>query len=282
MRYVLSIAPEILIPVVDWNPPYEKGGFFDFVTCPSRDQDSDAAFLAKILLKNRAFTRKTHSLIAKVDVSKATDREIERSWRKTAAEMYVERLLSQAKLAGKENATMVLTEVEVAVFREMGIFLKKSRMPTPFEIPDLIDCKMINGEAIGVISSFVAKDINQVLAARNDRIIQEYSEEVWCALDIANVNNTEEVLISALRTAKNNSDFIKKYDRGFKIFSWVTKPLSYVPVLSQGATMVNDAISLFRKWTERKSSHVSWHLLGARLQEVAINEFLSRKDNWGR
>jgi len=275
----LSIASEVSIPTVDWNVPYEQKPPFDFIKCPDSSRERDTEVLATVLLENGAVTPDKLKEISNVEVSQAQDDRTRATIRHDAARMYVDRLLSQVHLAQELNKLMILTDLEVSVLSQITSFVLQHRIPTPFDLPDMTTTGFINGEAVGIVSNFEARDIQQLIAVRQDKTIKSYAAGVAKALKHSNVAETERDLILALRQARKNSVVVERYQKGFEVFSWITKPLSYVPFISDGVTATNDVIALFRSWMKRKSSHVSWHLLGARLQEVAIEEYLSRKHN---
>lgn len=278
----LTIADAISIPTVDWNPAYGNDKLLNFVQAVEVEGDRDVLPLAKVLIANHAFSPETYKAISRVDTSSAkrkTGKESAVALRRAAAQMYVERLLLQARLAGASHNTLALTATEIDVLVEIGEFILLHNVPTPFEIPDLTTNSVVNADTLGILADFTAIDLAQLNAVRNDSIIRDYAVEVTRALSSTSIKNTERDLINAMRQARKDKRFVSRYDTGFEVFSIATKPLQYIPAISTGITIANDIVSVFRKWLDRKSAHVDWHLIGARMQEIKIEEYLSRKHN---
>lgn len=278
----LTIADAISIPAVDWNPAYQKDESLNFVKAFDVEGDRDIFALARVLIENRAFTVETYKAISNVDTSSAKSKMGKGSpnaLRRDAALMYVERLLLQTSLAGKRQQTLVLSDTEINALTEIGKFILLHKFPTPFEIPDLTSTSIVNANALGVITDFTAIDLAQLNAVRNDPITRNYAIEVMKVLSSTSIEASEKDLINAMREARRNKCFVNRYRVGFEVFSFVTKPLQYIPVISNGITIANDVIYIIEKWIERNSTHIDWHLIGARMHEVRIEEYLSRKHN---
>ena len=278
----LTIADAISIPTVDWNPAYENDKFLNFIQAVEVEGDRDVLALARVLIANRAFSPETYNAISRVDTSSAKSKTGEGSavaLRRGAAHMYVERLLLQASLAGASHRTLALTATEIDVLSEIGNFVLLHNVPTPFEIPDLTSTSVVNAGALGILTDFTAIDLAQLNAVRNDTIIRDYAAEVTKVLSSTSIENTERDLLNAMRQARKDKHFVSRYETGFEVFSIATKPLQYIPAISTGVTIANDIISVFRKWLDRKRAHVDWHLIGARMQKIKIEEYLLRKHN---
>lgn len=278
----LTIADAISIPNVDWNPAYENDNSLSFVKAVDVLGNQEVSALAKVLIVNHAFTTETFTAISNVDTSSAKSKTGKGSaivLRQAAAQMYVERLLLQASLAGKSQQTLALSEIEINALSEIGKFILLHKIPTPFEIPDLGSTAVVNADALGVVTDFTAIDLAQLNSVRNDSIIREYAAEVMKVLSSTSIENTERDLLNAMRHARRNKNIFSRYKKGFEVFSLVTRPLQYIPAISTGVTITNDLLYLFENWLKRKSTHIGWHLIGARMQEIKIEEYLHRKDN---
>lgn len=275
----LSISRRITMPNVDWNIPYESKQPLDFIDTYDLENQNDLSLAAKMLISNRALRPSTYKTISDVDISTANKNNPAAYIRKQSAIGYVERVLGQIEISQNAESILILTETEIKVLREISEFVMKNKLPMPIDIPDMTSKGFINAEAIGILSKFSADDIDQISLIRRDKTINEYAVEFWKALKNTNIDNTERDLLLALRTAHDNNKVVGRFKTGFEIFSWVTKPLSYNPITSVGITITNDVLAIFAKWVNRKSKHTSWYLLGVKLEEIRIEEYLNRKNN---
>jgi hypothetical protein len=64
-----------------------------------------------------------------------------------------------------------------------------------------------------------------------------------------------------------------------KLEVWVVKPLHYVPVVGEVIGAIEDIKDVGVKWLHRKVSEQEWYLLGARMTNIAIKDYLDRKGN---
>ncbi|NUH65470.1 hypothetical protein HTT03_09245 [Sulfitobacter sp. S0837] len=276
----LTISESVRVPMVDWGFPSEPA--FSFIKPAEDVTQSEPRILAEFLIVNSAFSRSVYRKISKVDTSSANRKDANTSVRElknASACMYIERLLQQIRVSSETDAILVLMDDEIAVIQEVSEFVSKNNVPTPFDIPDLTETRMNDANALGVITNFTATDLKQLETVRQDPVVRIYSAEVMKILSNSSFESSENDLIAAMREARQKQRIFDRFDRGFEAFTWVLKPLSYIPFLSAGVTFTSDTVAVFQKWASRKSGHVSWYLLGARLEEVKIEEYLARKDN---
>jgi hypothetical protein len=82
-----------------------------------------------------------------------------------------------------------------------------------------------------------------------------------------------------MREAMGEKEQTHKVRRLFEVGSWALKPLGYIPVLGEIVSLISDLRDLLAKWMERKQSNEEWYLLGPRMQNITVEEYLKRKGN---
>jgi hypothetical protein len=72
----------------------------------------------------------------------------------------------------------------------------------------------------------------------------------------------------------------RKIEKGFEIASWVVKPLHNVPLVGEGLSLAEDLKDVAVKWMDKKITDAEWYLIGSRMTDIAIRDYLKRKSNF--
>lgn len=287
----LSISGATLVPSADWNMPYgEDYGRFkvsDFGIRDSRSEEQhDFRKFARLLLQNGALS--TGSLARAGHLSFAHyPRELHAEmvkrrdkYEQNAQEFYLDRLLSQIETAGREQAKLVLPEADIAVLKDVVAFVASTSCPSPVDLPDVTGIDLLNYDPIGAVIRFEAKGASELQAVRKDRTVANYSEQVGEILSASPSEEAERRLLQAMDTAYKRRQGDLKAERAYQIGGWLLRPLHYVPVLSQALTIAEDIRDVALSWvTARQKKRNEWYLIGTRMHEVSIAEYLKSKHN---
>jgi hypothetical protein len=147
----------------------------------------------------------------------------------------------------------------------------------PFDLPDLRHEQLVSGERfVAGLLNFSPPDAKSVVAVRGDPLVQKYAERVRQHISAA---DGDAGLLAAMREAMEDRQQTRKVRTVFEVSSWVMKPLSYVPVVGEIISAFSDLRDLLAKWMERRQSSEEWYLLGAKMQDIAVEEYLARMAN---
>ena len=292
----IALADKVIVPSIDWGPnssPKRQGDFDaerlglqvngeDF---GRREWDDDAMLFADILLNRRALSAESWRHISTIDVShldfggprkaKKEKAKLER----TVAHHYLCRLFLHVRATNDARSMLVLSEPDIKVLREIGQFLSGSKMPIPFAFPDLTGQVFDADNFASGLFNFSPLDALSLQAIKEDPTVKKYVSRVKAVLRDAGVEKGQREIISAMKDAHGASQAAHKAETVFEIAGWVVKPLHYVPGIGEVLTFAEDAKDLVSKWVGHDAKSWEWYLLGAKMQEISINDYLARKGN---
>ncbi len=75
------------------------------------------------------------------------------------------------------------------------------------------------------------------------------------------------------------SEMETKIETVFEAGSWLVKPLHYIPVAGEGLTIAEDLKGPVCKWLDLEVQDAEWYLLGAKMTDISIRDYLARKGN---
>jgi hypothetical protein len=290
----LVLANTTLVPCIDWNYPYgseHRQGLKNIDLGIERDEtnieewDEDTRKFVKMLLSKTAL-----SLSSQVHISSLSLAHYPAEIRKemegniaelgpAVAEHYLCRLFLQLNVACQSGACLVLEEQDIQMLHEIGTFVKKAKIASPFELPDLSTQLIDPDRFCDGILNFSPPDVLAVGAVRRDPAIQKYAEKVSRLVSELPSQEREREMLAAMIDAHERSVAGAKAEKIFEIFSWAVKPLHYVPGVDATLTALEDAKDLGMKWLNRAVEDKEWYLIGARMQDIAIKDYLARKSN---
>ena len=174
---------------------------------------------------------------------------------------------------------VVVAEEDIQIIKEIGEFVVKHQLPTPVDIPDLTGMLIEPETFCDGLLNFCPRDIYSVAAVRSDSTIREYGQKVSSLLGSSPSIEREQGLLSAMVEAYEKGERRVRSDKAFEVASLLVKPLHYVPVLGEVLSVVEDAKDLGLKWMNRNSLSEEWHLVGVRMADIALKDYLNRKAN---
>ena len=250
-----------------------------------REWDDDTKAFVKLVMKKRMLSSNSHAYISTLSLSHYREEDRAyitanlRRYSQSAADHYLNRLFLQLKAAREANAFAIVGEDDIQILHEIGQYVLSKRTPTPFDIPDL-QGKLIEPDAFcNGLLNFSPPDIVSVAAVRSDPTIREYGSKIGTLLAQSPSNEREQNILAAMVEAHKKSEFGAKVENVFEVRSWVVKPLHYVPIVGEIVGAAEDIKDLAMKWVEREVSQREWYLLGVRMTDIAIKDYLSRKAN---
>ncbi len=290
----VALADSTLVPEVDWNYPYRRdyrGSLAELDFGIERDKteirewDYDTRKFVGILLKNRVLSSGSWlhvsglSLIHYDAESRKQLTQQSPQLRSSIAEHYLCRLFLQLNVARHTGAFAVLSEEDLAILQEVVDFVSSRKLPTPFDLPAL-EGRLIDPDKFGDgILNFDPPDMHALAAVRADSEVIKYKKKVSALLAEAPNHEREQKLLSALVEAHERSVSGRKAEKVIETAGWVLRPLHYIPGVDAMLAVAEDAKDLGMKWFNRGVSNSEWHLLGVRMKDVAVRDYLSRKAN---
>jgi hypothetical protein len=289
----VAISNEISLPRVDWSarqgrrfdsgsPDFEDTSFGIVRLSEGKGEwDDEIETFAKLLLDLKIFSDATIANISVVKTDDVSDREkITKKDKYDFAKHHLCRFLIQIDSAREQRRRLVIGDEEKALIREIGAFLKKSCIPAPIDIPELTNPGLLNAEQFaGGLLNFSPPDAPSLIAVRADPDIQKYAVTVREILATQSNQETDRSLVRAMRGAMEKSDIAQRCETVFEVESWIAKPINYIPAIGNVTSMVGDAIDMLKLWLSRKKKNNSWFLLGAKMADISIRDYLRRKGN---
>lgn len=290
----IALAQEVIIPQIDWalspgsrdvpelsserlgvsiNGPENFGG---------REWDDDTGVFVDILLACRALSRDSWVHVSRLDISEREMGSAETSeteLRKTVGHHYLCRLLLQVRAAADAGAILVLSEPDCVLLKEIGAFLIKHKLPAPYALPDLTDQVLAGDDFAGGLFNFSPPDALAMAAVKGDPVVQRYARRVNSYLSDVQVVESQRQLLRAMKEAHGQAEAGRKAEKVFEVASWLIKPLHYIPGVGEALTLAEDAKDAANKWMDLKIDAKEWYLLAAKMSDVAISDYLSRKGN---
>lgn len=290
----VALASNTVVPEIDWNFPYGKqyhGSLAEVELGIRRDEsqfherDEDTRIFVRIIRQNKVLSVSSVEYISTL-ILKEYDRMKQEEMGKSrqdiedsVSEHYLCRLLLQLNVGAEATAFIVVGEEDLRILQEIGQFLQDLGVAAPFELPDLSD-KLIQAEDFcdGLLN-FSPLDIRSLAAVRADVEIQAYGKVIWNLFTETPSIERERKIIEAMTEAHLRSESGRRAEKIFEVMSWIAKPFHYVPGVDATLSIVEDAKDLGMKWLNRKVIDKEWYLIAPRMQEIAIEEYLSRKSN---
>lgn len=181
------------------------------------------------------------------------------------------RLLSQVHLAQKTGAYLILGEDEIEVLRQVATYVVAKKIHPPFDLPNVAAKNLVDADRFaGGLIHYTPPDLEAALAVREDKSVRRYAELVATIVESPEVENLDRDLVRAAREQFRDAQRLRATQRVFEILKFVFKP---VPVLN----MVPGPMGTLIKRERRERS---WNVLAARMSDIAINDWLARKDNY--
>jgi hypothetical protein len=290
----IAISDEILVPQIDWGYPIKKeyrGELkevnlgIESTPAGGREWDEGTRAFVKLVMSKKVLSSNSCSYISTLSLSHYRPEDQAyltknlRRYSQFAADHYLNRLFLQLKAAREANAFLIVAEEDIQILSEIEKYVSAKRLPTPFEIPDL-QANLLEPDAFcNGLLNFSPPDIFSVAATRSDASVREYASKIGTLLAESSSNDREQRILAALVEAHRKSKRGAKVKKVFEVGSWVVKPLHYVPIVAEVLSGVEDTKDLAMKWVDRKISHQEWYLLGVRMKDIAIKDYLSRKAN---
>lgn len=235
------------------------------------------------ICKNQVLSRKSLDYIASLDLSTYPEQIIE-SWHRSngsyqsdIVSAYVRRLLNQIYTAHDTIPSyLLIAEEDVQLLAEIGTALSKGELISSLPFPDLRN-RLLDPDtfAHGVLN-FSPRDVRAVERVRADSEVQRYAQQIQGLLDQAPAGPDDPGITDAMIDAYYRTEAGRKAKTVFEVGSWVVKPLHYVPVIGQVLTVAEDIKDVAQKVAETKMKQNEWFLIGVRMQQVAIEDYLSR------
>jgi hypothetical protein len=198
----------------------------------------------------------------------------------TFALQYVARLLGQIRLSQEAKSRLLIGESDGVVLESISNFLKRTKIPTPFAMPEISQLGALRAENFaGGLLNFAPPDALSLLAIRSDPGVANYAAKAREVLLNESSLNSQRALVDAMRSALKDSDVARRVEKVFEVESWVFKPLHYVPGIGDVLTLFEDGIEIAKRWMERIRSDDEWFLLAAKMTDVGIRDYLRRTGN---
>lgn len=293
----MALADQTDLPSIDWSAraqgfdgeDFEQSlGLHHLDDAADRDSNSETEIsaFAAILLHYRAFPQRLVRSISKVHWETERKNQSRTSRHGVLsvnmfAHHHLCRLLQQVDAAGDHDIPLVVTEEEVEILAKVEAFILNANFPPPILLPSMrkIDATDIDRFAGGVLK-FSPPDFLAVAAVRRDPLFRKYAAQVREILGQDGFTpEGESRLIDALREAYLDSEVARKTGRVFEIEGWALKPLQFVPGLGNVVAFADFVVTMGQEWAKREHKSRQWHLIGARMKEVSIEDYLRRAGN---
>lgn len=287
----MSLADTTELPTIDWTaraPSFDGDAIeqsLGIIHCTDNEESAnDVDIFLALLLHEGAFSHATVRSISKVDWRPERKNA---SRRRTFAGLQVNvfahrhlgRLMQQVETAGRLNIPLVVTDEEIALLAAIEDFVASKGVPPPIDLPSV---KQINASDIGHFSGGLLKfsppDFLSVAAVRQDRRFQKYAQSVRAAVGAEWNENAEALLLEGMRQAYLDSDAARRTAKVFEVQGWIAKPIQFLDTSGiVGATEL--VLEYLKTWAGRTAQKRSWHLIGVRMHEVALEDYLHRMSN---
>lgn len=234
----------------------------------------DAELLAALALEGQAFSSSSLAMLSPADFE-PSGRVIDGVGPVDYfALAYLSRLLLQLRLARDEETPLLLADTDQRILRELADFIEREEIPTPFDIPDL---RTPPGVALPpefplAVVNLNAPGIENIEAVKRDKTVQRYIRKIRPLLLGPQTLESERQGVEALREAYGTSKRIQDAQTVFEVLGWIAKPLA-----AFGATIITSGMKF---WLKRERTAQEWFLLGPRMNEIAIKDYLKRKENY--
>lgn len=194
------------------------------------------------------------------------------------ARHYLCRLILQTRVAAGSHI-LVLDDVDVELLAIITQFVARRREPLSFDMPDVPAKTILGQDFCGGLLNFSPADAASVAAIRKDPLVARYAAEVREYLTEVSTEQGERALLRAMSKAYKNSGRLKAVLTAFEVRGWIAKPITYIPVVGNIASGINDAIDVAEKTVDLAQKRSEWYLLAARAQQINIEDYINRKAN---
>jgi hypothetical protein len=293
----VALAEEVIVPSIDWALASDHGQPSELTSkrmgvsingeeaFGGREWDDDAVAFAKILLDNRALSLESWVHISTFDLNalepgarealEARKNEL----RRDVGHHYLCRLLLQVRATAESGALLVLSEPDRAILKEIGDFLIQHRLASPYPLPDVSERVIAGDDFAAGLLNFSPPDAIAMAAVKRDPLVQKYAQKVVHFLKDTSSISSQRELLRAMQETHDQAVAGRKAEKVFEAMGWCVKPLHYVPGLGEALTLAEDAKDAINKWVGREAERKEWYLLGVKMQDIAVSDYLSRKDN---
>jgi hypothetical protein len=192
----------------------------------------------------------------------------------------LERLLEQIYWSQRSKTRLVLADDEIALVCEICRYLESTKMPCPISLPDLGRWDAIHADNFaGGLLNFSAPDALSTAAVRADGAVAKYAAKVREILSQQSNQENQKRLLYSMREALEEDEKIRRVQKVFEVESWVAKPFHYIPGIDALLTIGEDILGVGEKWLERKQEDGEWFVLGARMTDISVRDYLKRMGN---
>jgi hypothetical protein len=288
----IAVADELLLLPADWAIPSYSSSKpitleqFGIRFSTEWEYERNAEDFAALLLLRKAFSPEALAALKRGVSPRAIKRRTARRQIRGLGKVdnfalqHLCRLLGQVQLARAAKTKLLLGDEERLVLSEISKFALQTKIPTPFDLPDLDSAALIDAETFaGGLLNFSPPDALAAAAVRKDATISTYAAKVRDLLSAPSTLDTQRELARAMRAALKRSDTARRIETVFEVESFVCKPLHYIPALGEVLTVFEDGLELGKKWVQRKRSADEWFLLGPKMSEISIRDYLRRTGN---
>ena len=195
---------------------------------------------------------------------------------------YICRLIYQLRTSRFFRSVLLLNEEDKTLVELISGFIKNERWPLPFEWPDTERVLNPSQSPYGLLL-FSPPDYDALLAVRRNRDVTKYAAEVKKHL-MADGDKQEVGLLEAMREAVHKKEITEHSKFIFEAESWWWRAMHFVPVLDKIAIFGEIFADLCGIWAKKKKKKkdYKWYAIGPRMQNIAIEDYLQRKDNISR
>lgn len=293
----VALAQQTQLPSVDWSiaekagegtePSREALGLVinDHAKYGGREWDDDArAFANLVLATPDVLSPEQHARITGFSMgdiqpeARAEVKQRARELRKSLGEHYLCRLFLHLRAAPEADALLVLGEDDMRLVGEIADWLEAERVPTPFAFPALSG-RLIDADSFAAgLLNFAPPDAMALEAVRADRQVAAYAARIAPLLARTD-EEAQRGLIAAMAETYERAEAGRRAAKVFETTSLWLKPLHYVPVVGDVLGIAEDVKDLLALWAKRETEAREWHLVGARMQDIALKDYLARKGN---
>jgi hypothetical protein len=294
----VALAEEVIVPSIDWGGPIggpDEPGLSSQSLGVSvgggpehfggMEWDDDTRAFVDILLDHQALSLESWVHASRFETDRMDPdgdrplKERQDELRIQIANHYLCRLLLQVRATTDSGAYLVLSEADLAILKEIGTFLANTRLPAPYPLPDLTGQVLAGDDFAAGLLNFSPPDALAMAAVKADAQVKKYAREVTRFLHDSQTVEAQREIVRAMARAHDQAQAGRKADKVFEVATWVVKPLHYIPGPAEILSVAEDLKDLVAAWAKRKTESKEWHLLAARMTDVAISDYLSRKGN---
>jgi len=199
--------------------------------------------------------------------------------RRPTGEHYLSRLFCQLSAGSILNGYVIVSEDDLQVIQEIGAWALTNNVKAPFEFPNLREMFIEPNSFSSGLLNFCPPDLRSLAAVRSDSQIQEYASVVRSILAQTSAADREGQLLAALIDAHEKKKAGERVEKLFEATRWIVKPLHYLPGVDAAVTIAEDIADVGMKPLKKKLASREWYLMAAKMADIAITDYLNRKDN---